>query len=125
MPCKAMAHKQVYASTNFKDEFPQMTLWLNRKERIMHLSNPFHPWFQIIISGWQNTPLIEVSQLMIFVQTMVPQILFLLFHDSLHNISIQITLKHRLKHYLNLFMSHFPKFHFFIGSNFSVMMLTA
>ena len=28
--------KDAYASTNFKDEFPQMTLWLNRKERIMH-----------------------------------------------------------------------------------------
>ena len=28
--------KDAYASTNFKDEFPQMTLWLDRKERIMH-----------------------------------------------------------------------------------------
>ena len=28
--------KDAYASTNFKDEFPQMTVWLNRKERIMH-----------------------------------------------------------------------------------------
>ena len=28
--------KDAYASTNFKDEFPQMTRWLNRKERMMH-----------------------------------------------------------------------------------------
>jgi hypothetical protein len=28
--------KDAYASTNFKDEFPQMTLWLDRKERVMH-----------------------------------------------------------------------------------------
>ena len=28
--------KDAYASTNFKDEFPQMTRWLDRKERIMH-----------------------------------------------------------------------------------------
>jgi Plavaka transposase len=28
--------KDAYASTNFKDEFPQMTVWLDRKERIMH-----------------------------------------------------------------------------------------
>ena len=28
--------KDAYASTNFKDEFPQMTCWLDRKERIMH-----------------------------------------------------------------------------------------
>jgi len=27
--------KDAYASTNFKDEFPQMTLWLDRKERMM------------------------------------------------------------------------------------------
>jgi len=27
--------KDAYASTNFKDEFPQMTLWLDRKERVM------------------------------------------------------------------------------------------
>ena len=27
--------KNAYASTNFKDEFPQMTLWLDRKERMM------------------------------------------------------------------------------------------
>jgi len=27
--------KNAYASTNFKDEFPQMTLWLGRKERMM------------------------------------------------------------------------------------------
>jgi hypothetical protein len=27
--------KEAYASTNFKDEFPQMTLWLGRKERMM------------------------------------------------------------------------------------------
>ena len=28
--------KDAYASTNFKDEFPQMTLWLDRKEHINH-----------------------------------------------------------------------------------------
>jgi len=28
--------KDAYASTNFKDEFPQMTCWLDRKERMMH-----------------------------------------------------------------------------------------
>ena len=28
--------KDAYASTNFKDEFPQMTRWLDRKERVMH-----------------------------------------------------------------------------------------
>jgi hypothetical protein len=28
--------KDAYASTNFKDEIPQMTQWLNRKERMMH-----------------------------------------------------------------------------------------
>jgi hypothetical protein len=28
--------KDAYASTNFKDEFPQMTCWLDRKERVMH-----------------------------------------------------------------------------------------
>jgi len=27
--------KDAYASTNFKDEFPQMTLWLDQKERVM------------------------------------------------------------------------------------------
>ncbi|KAF8815656.1 hypothetical protein BYT27DRAFT_7224873 [Phlegmacium glaucopus] len=27
--------KDAYSSTNFKDEFPQMTLWLDQKERIM------------------------------------------------------------------------------------------
>lgn len=27
--------KDAYASTNFKDEFPQMTRWLDRKERVM------------------------------------------------------------------------------------------
>jgi hypothetical protein len=27
--------KEAYASTNFKDKFPQMTLWLGRKERMM------------------------------------------------------------------------------------------
>ena len=89
------------------------------------LLNLFHPWFQNVISRWQNIQHIEVSQLMIFVQTMVPQILFRLFHGSSHNISIQITRKHRLKHYPNLFMSPIQNFPFFIISNFSVMMLTA
>ncbi|KAJ7639594.1 hypothetical protein B0H17DRAFT_1216799 [Mycena rosella] len=28
--------KDAYRSTNFKDEFPQMTLWLERKEKIFH-----------------------------------------------------------------------------------------
>jgi hypothetical protein len=27
--------KEAYAATNFKDEFPQMTLWLGRKERML------------------------------------------------------------------------------------------
>ncbi|KAJ7937520.1 hypothetical protein B0H13DRAFT_1564046, partial [Mycena leptocephala] len=27
--------KEAYRSTNFKDEFPQMTLWLERKEKIL------------------------------------------------------------------------------------------
>jgi hypothetical protein len=28
--------KDTYRSINFKDEFPQMTLWLERKEKIHH-----------------------------------------------------------------------------------------
>ena len=28
--------EDAYASTNFKDKFPQMTLWLEYKELIMH-----------------------------------------------------------------------------------------
>ena len=95
-----------------------VNVWIHLSIHHFMLLNLFHPWFQNIISRWQNIQHIEVSQLMIFVQTMVPQILFQLFHGSSHNISIQITLKHRLKHYLNLFMSPFQKFLFFICLKF-------
>jgi hypothetical protein len=34
--------KDAYALTNFKDEFPQMTLWLGRKERMMQHEKYIH-----------------------------------------------------------------------------------
>ena len=34
--------KDAYASTNFKDEFSQMTLWLDRKERVMQHEKYLH-----------------------------------------------------------------------------------
>ena len=117
--------KDAYASTNFKDEFPQMTsgsiarsvsctmkntfivVWIHPSINHFMSSNLFHPWFHIVTSKWQNTPRIEVYQSRIFVQNTVPQIFFQLFLDSLYNISIQTTLKRRFKLYLNRFMSLF------------------
>ena len=34
--------KDTYASTNFKDKFPQMTLWLDQKESMMHHKKYIH-----------------------------------------------------------------------------------
>ncbi len=34
--------KNAYASTNFKDEFPQMTCWLDQKECVMHHEKYIH-----------------------------------------------------------------------------------
>jgi Plavaka transposase len=73
--------KDAYASTNFQDEFPQMTQWLNRKERMMHhekyircclktsFNTPLHiqkPLPALIPSTgsrWQSTRPIEVCLL--------------------------------------------------------------
>ena len=65
--------KNAYTSTNFKDEFPQMTCWLDQKEHVMqhekylcwHLEtsfnnhsmfkNHFPLWFLSTDCGWQST----------------------------------------------------------------------
>jgi hypothetical protein len=47
--------KEAYRSTNFKDEFPQMTLWLERKEKIYRHEN-YHQWR---LDGCPSPPLIE------------------------------------------------------------------
>ena len=38
--------KDVYTSTNFKDEFPQMTHWLDQKECVMHHKKYIHHWLE-------------------------------------------------------------------------------
>lgn len=43
--------KDAYRSINFKDEFPQMTLWLERKEKYIS-ARKIHP----VASGWFPGP---------------------------------------------------------------------
>ncbi|KAJ7856057.1 hypothetical protein B0H14DRAFT_3085330 [Mycena olivaceomarginata] len=47
--------KEAYRSTNFKDEFPQMTLWLERKEKIYRHEN----YIQWRLDGCPSPPVIE------------------------------------------------------------------
>jgi hypothetical protein len=47
--------KDAYAATNFKDEFPQMTLWLDRKERMMQHEKYIRRCVET--SGSLNSPL--------------------------------------------------------------------
>jgi hypothetical protein len=51
--------KDAYASTNFKDEVPQMTLWLDRKERVMHHEKYIRRRLDISL----NTPLHVIKPL--------------------------------------------------------------
>ena len=89
------------------------------------LSSPFLPWFPDAIRGWQKNLPIMVYQLTLFAQNMVLLTLYRHFHSLLHNISIQITQKPRLKLHLNPSISPLQKFQFSIVSSFSVMMPTA
>ena len=47
--------KDAYASTKFKDEFPQMTLWLNQKEHVMQHEKYLCQRLETVTSF--NTPL--------------------------------------------------------------------
>ncbi|KAJ7348492.1 hypothetical protein DFH08DRAFT_959895 [Mycena albidolilacea] len=47
--------KEAYCSTNFKDEFPQMTLWLEHKEKIYRHEN----YIQWRLNGCPSPPIIE------------------------------------------------------------------
>ncbi|KAJ7881533.1 hypothetical protein B0H14DRAFT_3082561 [Mycena olivaceomarginata] len=47
--------KEAYRSTNFKDEFPQMTLWLERKEKIYRHEN----YIQWRLDGCPSPPVID------------------------------------------------------------------
>ncbi|KAJ7252923.1 hypothetical protein C8J57DRAFT_1187466 [Mycena rebaudengoi] len=47
--------KDAYRSTNFKDEFPQMTLWLERKEKIYR----HEKYIQWRLDGCPSPPIIE------------------------------------------------------------------